>query len=39
MQEAITGSSRPDVEVILGGTTFLTPENMRELLLGDYSHI
>lgn len=39
VQEAITGSSRPDVEVILGGTTFLTPENMRELLLGDHSHI
>ncbi|KAL8461099.1 hypothetical protein ACS0TY_032540 [Phlomoides rotata] len=39
VQEAITGSSRPDVEVILGGTTFLSPENMRELLLGDYSHI
>ncbi|KAK4438848.1 Sec1 family domain-containing protein MIP3 [Sesamum alatum] len=39
MQEALSGSSRPDVEVILGGTTFLTPDNMRELLLGDYCHI
>ncbi|KAK6134324.1 hypothetical protein DH2020_031947 [Rehmannia glutinosa] len=39
MQEALTGSSRPDIELILGGTTFLTPDDMRELLLGDYSHI
>ncbi|CAA0832707.1 Sec1 family domain-containing protein MIP3 [Striga hermonthica] len=39
VQEALTGSSRPDVEIILGGTTFLTPDDMRELLLGDYSHI
>ncbi|KAI3457125.1 hypothetical protein Pfo_013788 [Paulownia fortunei] len=39
VQEALTGSSRPDVELILGGTTFLTPDGMRELLLGDYCHI
>ncbi|KAH6780680.1 vesicle docking protein [Perilla frutescens var. hirtella] len=39
VQEAIARSSRPDVEVLLGGTTFLTPEDMRELLFGDYSHI
>ncbi|KAL6570788.1 hypothetical protein OROGR_000338 [Orobanche gracilis] len=39
VQEALTGSSRPDIELILGGTTFLTPHDMCELLLGDYSHI
>ncbi|EPS71932.1 hypothetical protein M569_02824, partial [Genlisea aurea] len=39
VQEAVAASSRPDVEVILGGTTFLTPNDMRELLLGDYSYI
>ncbi|PIN22897.1 hypothetical protein CDL12_04390 [Handroanthus impetiginosus] len=37
VQEALNGSIRPDVELILGGTTFLTPDDMRELLLGDYS--
>ncbi|XP_051125610.1 sec1 family domain-containing protein MIP3 isoform X2 [Andrographis paniculata] len=36
--EALTGSNRSDIELILGGTTFLTPDDMRELLLGDYSH-
>lgn len=39
VQEAVARSSRPDVEVILSGTTFLTPDDMRELLFGDYSHI
>ncbi|KAL0362459.1 UNVERIFIED_CONTAM: Sec1 family domain-containing protein MIP3 [Sesamum calycinum] len=39
VQEVLSGSSRPDVEVILGGTTFLTPDDMRELLLGDYCHM
>ncbi|KAL2245659.1 UNVERIFIED_CONTAM: Sec1 family domain-containing protein MIP3 [Sesamum indicum] len=39
VQEALSGSSRPDVEVILGGTTFLTPDDMRDLLLGDYCHM
>ncbi|KAL3632192.1 hypothetical protein CASFOL_025176 [Castilleja foliolosa] len=39
VQEALTSSSRPDIELILGGTTFLTPDDMRELLLGEYSHI
>lgn len=38
-QEALTGSSRPDIELILGGTTFLTPDDMRELLLGEYCHV
>ncbi|KAH0722049.1 hypothetical protein KY289_005093 [Solanum tuberosum] len=35
-QEALSESSRPEVELILGGTTLLTPNNMFELLLGDY---
>ncbi|KZV28276.1 hypothetical protein F511_28254 [Dorcoceras hygrometricum] len=39
VQEALTESSRPDIELVLGGTTFLTPNNMCELLLGDYSYI
>ncbi|KAL7087056.1 hypothetical protein ACP275_13G041600 [Erythranthe tilingii] len=39
VQQALTESSRPDIELILGGTTFLTPNNMLELLLGQYSHI
>ncbi|KAL3848739.1 hypothetical protein ACJIZ3_010621 [Penstemon smallii] len=37
VQEALNESSRPDIELILGGTTFLTPDDMCELLLGDYS--
>lgn len=39
VQEALTESSRPDIELILGGTTFLTPDNMCELLLGDYGYV
>lgn len=39
VQEALTESSRPDIELVLGGTTFLTPNNMCELLLGDYSYM
>ncbi|XP_073123200.1 sec1 family domain-containing protein MIP3 [Henckelia pumila] len=39
VQEALTESSRPDIELVVGGTTFLTPNNMCELLLGDYSYI
>ncbi|XP_015061614.1 sec1 family domain-containing protein MIP3 isoform X1 [Solanum pennellii] len=35
-QEALSESNRPEVELILGGTTFLTPKDMFELLLGDY---
>lgn len=35
-QEALSESSRPEVELILGGTTLLTPNDMFELLLGDY---
>ncbi|KAL7129091.1 hypothetical protein ABFS83_13G040300 [Erythranthe nasuta] len=39
VQQALTESSRPDIELILGGTTFLTPNDMLDLLLGQYSHI
>ncbi|KAL2496954.1 Sec1 family domain-containing protein MIP3 [Forsythia ovata] len=38
-QEALMESGRPDIELIIGGTTFLTPNDMRELLLGDSSCI
>lgn len=38
-QEALIESGRPDIELIVGGTTFLTPNDMRELLLGDSSCI
>lgn len=34
---AISESSRPDVELILGGTTLLTPDDMFELMLGSSS--
>ncbi|MCD9639086.1 Sec1 domain-containing protein mip3 [Datura stramonium] len=36
VQEALSESSRPEVELVLGGTTLLTPNDMFELLLGDY---
>ncbi|OIS99059.1 PREDICTED: sec1 family domain-containing protein MIP3 [Nicotiana attenuata] len=36
-QEALSESSRPEVELIIGGTTLLTPNDMFELLLGDCS--
>lgn len=35
-QEALSESSRPEVELILGGTTLLAPNDMFELLLGDH---
>lgn len=38
-QEAIAESGRPDVELVLGGTTFLTPDDMSDLLLGNFSTI
>ncbi|XP_062182504.1 sec1 family domain-containing protein MIP3-like [Phragmites australis] len=34
---AISESSRPDVELVLGGTTLLTPDDMFELMLGSSS--
>ncbi|GMI99324.1 MAG2-interacting protein 3 [Hibiscus trionum] len=37
--EALSESGRPDIELILGGTTFLTPDDMLELLLGQSSYI
>lgn len=39
VQEALCESGRMDIEVVLGGTTFLTPANMLDLLLGDASYI
>ncbi|XP_058007351.1 sec1 family domain-containing protein MIP3 isoform X2 [Hevea brasiliensis] len=35
--EAISESGRPDLELIVGGTTLLTPDNMFDLLMGKYS--
>ncbi|KAK3007985.1 hypothetical protein RJ639_013761 [Escallonia herrerae] len=37
-QEALSESGRPDIELILGGTTLLTPNDMFNLLLGDSSY-
>lgn len=37
VMSAISESSRPDVELILGGTTLLTPDDMFELMLGSSS--
>ncbi|KAH7533212.1 hypothetical protein FEM48_Zijuj04G0106100 [Ziziphus jujuba var. spinosa] len=39
VQEALSDSGRPDVELILGGTTLLTPDDMLDLLLGNSSYI
>ncbi|XP_058087283.1 sec1 family domain-containing protein MIP3 isoform X2 [Magnolia sinica] len=36
--EAASESGRPDVELILGGTTLLTPDDMFDLLLGSSSY-
>ncbi|KAJ8755692.1 hypothetical protein K2173_022635 [Erythroxylum novogranatense] len=38
-QEALSRSGRPDTELILGGTTFLTPDDMLDLLLGHSSNL
>ena len=38
-QEALSDSGRPDVELIIGGTTLLTPNDMLDLLLGSSSYI
>lgn len=38
-QEALSESGRLDIELVFGGTTFLTPANMLHLLLGDSSYI
>lgn len=37
-QEALSESGRPDIELMLGGTTLLTPNDMFELLLGESSY-
>ncbi|XP_078445159.1 vesicle docking protein isoform X2 [Wolffia australiana] len=34
MQEAISESGRPDVELLIGGTTLLTPSDMFDLIFG-----
>ncbi|KFK37119.1 hypothetical protein AALP_AA4G215300 [Arabis alpina] len=37
-QEAVSESSKPDIGLLIGGTTLLTPDDMFELLLGQFSH-
>ena len=37
-QEALSESGRPEIELLLGGTTFLTPDDMLDLLMGDSSY-
>ncbi|CAH8389802.1 unnamed protein product [Eruca vesicaria subsp. sativa] len=37
-QEAVAESGRPDIGLVTGGTTLLTPDDMFELLLGQFSH-
>lgn len=37
-QEALSQSGREDTELILGGTTLLTPDDMLDLLLGSSSY-
>lgn len=37
-QEAVSESGRPDINLVIGGTTLLTPDDMFELLLGQFSH-
>ncbi|KAJ4963150.1 hypothetical protein NE237_023089 [Protea cynaroides] len=38
VQEALSECGRPNIELIIGGTTLLTPENMLDLLLGSSSY-
>ncbi|RAL45273.1 hypothetical protein DM860_014683 [Cuscuta australis] len=37
--EALSESSRPDIDLVLGGTTLLTPNDMFELLLGESGYL
>nr|KYP67757.1 Sec1 family domain-containing protein 2 [Cajanus cajan] len=37
--EALAESGRPDIELLVGGTTLLTSNDMLDLLLGDSSYI
>ncbi|CAA7398274.1 unnamed protein product [Spirodela intermedia] len=39
LQEAISESGRLDVELMIGGTTLLTPDDMFDLILGSSSYI
>ncbi|PIA37861.1 hypothetical protein AQUCO_02900006v1 [Aquilegia coerulea] len=39
VQEALLENGREDIELILGGTTLLTADDMLELLLGSSSHV
>ncbi|GAU40516.1 hypothetical protein TSUD_92880 [Trifolium subterraneum] len=36
--EALAESGRPDIELLVGGTTLLTPDDMLDLLLGNSSY-
>lgn len=36
--KALADSGRPDIELLVGGTTLLTPDDMLDLLLGDSSY-
>ncbi|CAL5212860.1 unnamed protein product [Lathyrus oleraceus] len=36
--EALAESGRPDIELLVGGTTLLTPDDMLDLLLGESSY-
>lgn len=37
-RQALVDSGRPDIELLVGGTTLLTPDDMLDLLLGDSSY-
>lgn len=37
--EALSESGRPDIELLVGGTTLLTPDDMLDLLLGESSYV
>ncbi|XP_050210425.1 sec1 family domain-containing protein MIP3 [Mercurialis annua] len=37
--EAVSESGRPDIELIVGGTTLLTPDDMLDLLMGNSSYL
>ncbi|KAG6722917.1 hypothetical protein I3842_03G185600 [Carya illinoinensis] len=38
VQEALSEAGRPDIELIICGTTYLSPDDMLDLLLGDSSY-
>ncbi|KAH7671219.1 Sec1-like protein [Dioscorea alata] len=39
IMEAVSESSRPEIEFVVGGTTLLTPDDMSGLLLGSSSYL